>query len=150
LLGCAEILRRVDPAIGIGGSSGGGGGDRYPTVANGATILQDAVAAVAEKAAFPRAVVRAVEIFGLPAAKHIDTRKNSTADKKQLHGPETRFILTCYSAYANGAIQHFTVLGVKLRSKKLADIMITTLALHFRKSCSFQINITLSMCTKVE
>jgi hypothetical protein len=72
LLGCAEILWRVDPAIGIGGS--GGGGDRYPAVANGATVLQDAVAAVAEKAAVPRAVERAVQIFGLPAGEHIDTR----------------------------------------------------------------------------
>ncbi len=104
MLGCAEILRGVDPAIGIGGS--GGGGDRYPAVANGATVLQDAVAAVAEKAAVPRAVVvRAVEIFGLPAGEHIDTRKNSTADEKQLHCPEIRFILTCYTgtAYAKGA-----------------------------------------------
>jgi hypothetical protein len=83
LLGCAEILRRVDPAIGIGGSGGGSGGDRYPAVANGATVLQDAVAAVAEKAAVPRAVVRAVEIFGLPAGKHIDTRKYSTAGKQK-------------------------------------------------------------------
>jgi hypothetical protein len=85
LLGCAEILWRVDPAIRIGGSGGGGGGgDRYPTVANGATVLQDAVAAVAEKAAVPRAVVRAVEIFGLPpAGEHIHTRKNSTAGKQK-------------------------------------------------------------------
>ncbi len=80
MLGCAEILRRVDPAIGIGGS--GGGGDRYPAVANGATVLQDAVAAVAEKAAVPRAVVRAVQIFGLPAGEHIDTRKYSTETEK--------------------------------------------------------------------
>ncbi len=83
MLGCAEILWGVDPAIGIGGSGGGGGGDRYPAVANGATVLQDAVAAVAEEAAVPRAVVRAVEIFGLPAGEHIDTCKNSTAGKQE-------------------------------------------------------------------
>ncbi len=88
MLGCAEILWGVDPAIGIGGSGGGGGGDRYPTVANGATVLQYAVAAVAEKAAVPRAVVRAVQIFRLPAGEHIDTCKYSTADEKQLHCPE--------------------------------------------------------------
>jgi hypothetical protein len=81
LLGCAEILRGVDSAIRIGGS--GGGGDRYPAVANGATVLQDAVAAVAEKAAVSRAVVRAVQIFGLPAGEHIDTRKYSTAGKQK-------------------------------------------------------------------
>jgi hypothetical protein len=83
LLGCAEILWGVDPAIGIGGSGGGGGGDRYPAVANAATVLQDAVAAVAEKAAVSRAVVRAVQIFGLPAGEHIETRKYSTAGKKK-------------------------------------------------------------------
>jgi hypothetical protein len=81
LLGCAEILWGVDPAIGIGGS--GGGGDRYPAVANGATVLKDAVAAVAEKAAVPRAVVCAVQIFGLPAGEHIDTRKYSTAGNQK-------------------------------------------------------------------
>jgi hypothetical protein len=117
LLGCAEILRRVDPAIGIGGSGGGGGGgDRYPTVANGATVLQDAVAAVAEKAAVPRAVVRAVEIFGLPAGEHNDTRKNSTAGEKQLHCPEMRPILTCYPAYISKT-RHNTLLEISYAQK---------------------------------
>ena len=89
LFGWTKILWRVDPVIRISG----GGGERYPAIPNGATVLQDTVdsavvdsavvdstvgavvAAVAEKAAVSRAGKCAAQIFGLPAVRSM-TQKN--------------------------------------------------------------------------